>query len=89
MLNGRSTEVIVIGAVFLVIALVSVAMRCCVRTKIVHKTGYDDALLITAAAFNIGFFGAGTVAVSYGLGSGSSTPDDESKGKSKALLVCG
>jgi hypothetical protein len=63
-------------------------MRCCVRIKIVHKTWYDDALLITAAAFNIGFFATGIVAVSYGLGSDSSVPDDESKDGSKALLVC-
>lgn len=71
------------GAVFLLITLVSIALRCCVRIKIVRKMGYDDALLITAATLNIGFFATGVVAVHYGLGT-----DHQLEDRSKALLVC-
>ncbi|KAL3490002.1 hypothetical protein BJX62DRAFT_238645 [Aspergillus germanicus] len=86
MLSGRRIAFVIAGAVLLATTLVSVALRCFVRMKLVRRTGCDDALLIMAAVLNIAFFASGVAAVSYGFGSDPNTAVNTPNDRSKALL---
>ncbi|KAJ5289230.1 hypothetical protein N7478_002260 [Penicillium angulare] len=65
---GGSDSIIITTAIFLNISLVAVSLRCFVRLKIVKAFGYDDALMVAAIIFNIGFATCGIVGAVYGMG---------------------
>jgi hypothetical protein len=46
--DGRSQAILVVTVVFLAISLVSVALRCFVRTRVVRAFGWDDTLMLIA-----------------------------------------
>lgn len=46
--DGRSKAILVTTSVFLAISLVSVGLRCFVRTRIVRAFGWDDSVMLLA-----------------------------------------
>jgi hypothetical protein len=46
--DGRSQAILVVTVVFLAISLVSVGLRCFVRTRVVRAFGWDDTLMLIA-----------------------------------------
>ena len=46
--DGRSKAILVTTSVFLAISLVSVGLRCFVRTRVVRAFGWDDNVMLLA-----------------------------------------
>lgn len=46
--DSRSNAILTVTAVFLAISLVSVGLRCFVRTRIVRAFGWDDRVMLVA-----------------------------------------
>lgn len=46
--DSRSKAIIIVTSVFLGISLVSVILRCFVRTRIVRAFGWDDTVMVVA-----------------------------------------
>lgn len=47
-LEGRGLAIFVISAIFMFITIVTVALRCFVRSFIVRAFGWDDVLMLVA-----------------------------------------
>lgn len=46
--DSRSQAILVVTVVFLALSLVSVGLRCFVRTRVVRAFGWDDNLMLIA-----------------------------------------
>jgi hypothetical protein len=46
--DSRSKAILIVTSVFLGISLVSVILRCFVRTRIVRAFGWDDTVMVVA-----------------------------------------
>jgi len=46
--DSRSKAILIVTCVFLGISLVSVILRCFVRTRIVRAFGWDDGVMVVA-----------------------------------------
>jgi hypothetical protein len=46
--DSRSKAILIVTCVFLGISLVSVILRCFVRTRIVRAFGWDDTVMVVA-----------------------------------------
>ena len=46
--DSRSQAILIVTAVFLAISLISVGLRCFVRTQVVRAFGWDDSLMLVA-----------------------------------------
>ncbi|KNG84893.1 integral membrane protein [Aspergillus nomiae NRRL 13137] len=66
--GNNSNALIIVTAVFFGISLVAVCLRCFVRLRIVHAFGWDDALIVTAMVFNVGFATCTFLSASSGTG---------------------
>ncbi|KAJ5555841.1 hypothetical protein N7535_008272 [Penicillium sp. DV-2018c] len=66
--NSRNLAILVVTAVFFGISLLSVVLRCFVRTHIVRAWGWDDRIMVLAMALNTGFAICGIVGAKFGLG---------------------
>jgi hypothetical protein len=54
--ESNVNSIIGVSGAFLVLALISVVLRICVRTRMVKMIGWDDYMMIAAAAMGIGTF---------------------------------
>lgn len=52
--DGRSKAILVTTSVFLAISLVSVGLRCFVRTRVVRAFGWDDNVMLLAMVSEAG-----------------------------------
>ncbi|CAG8944418.1 unnamed protein product [Penicillium salamii] len=66
--DSRSKAILIVASVFLGISLLSVILRCFVRTRIVRAFGWDDGVMVLAMALNLAFGICGIVACKFGLG---------------------
>ncbi|OGM46624.1 integral membrane protein [Aspergillus bombycis] len=82
--GNNSDALIIVTAVFLGISLVAVGLRCFVRLRIVRAFGRDDALIVTAMVFNVGFAACTFLSASSGTGKTpeylADRPDDVRRG---------
>lgn len=46
--DSRNKAILIVTCVFLAISLVSVILRCFVRTRIVRAFGWDDGVMVVA-----------------------------------------
>jgi hypothetical protein len=46
--NSRSRAILIVTSIFLGLSLVSVILRCFVRTRIVRAFGWDDGVMVVA-----------------------------------------
>ncbi|KAJ5521083.1 hypothetical protein N7463_001536 [Penicillium fimorum] len=66
--DTRNKAILIVTSVFLAISLLSVILRCFVRTRVVRAWGWDDGTMVIAMALNIAFAICGIVGCKYGLG---------------------
>ncbi|KAJ5371617.1 hypothetical protein N7517_003623 [Penicillium concentricum] len=66
--DSRNKAILIVTSVFLAISLLSVILRCFVRTRVVRAWGWDDGTMVIAMAFNTVFAICGIVGCKYGLG---------------------
>lgn len=66
--DSHNKAILIVTAVFFGISLVSVMMRCFVRTHVVRAWGWDDGTMVIAMALNTAFAICGIVGCKYGLG---------------------
>ncbi|KAJ5900102.1 hypothetical protein N7495_004846 [Penicillium taxi] len=65
---GRSQAIIIVTALFLALALISVAMRTYVRLRIVRAFSWDDGLMLLAMLFALGFGACTILGAKVGMG---------------------
>lgn len=46
--NGHSEAILIVSIVLLAISLLSVGLRCFVRTRVLHAFGWDDFFIVIA-----------------------------------------
>ncbi|CRL24475.1 unnamed protein product [Penicillium camemberti] len=66
--NSHNKAILVVTSVFFGISLVSVVLRCFVRTQVVRAWGWDDGTMVIAMSLNTAFAICGIVGCKYGLG---------------------
>ncbi|CAI7592430.1 unnamed protein product [Penicillium glandicola] len=66
--DSRNKAILIVTSVFLAISLLSVILRCFVRTRIVRAWGWDDGTMVIAMGLNMVFAICGIVGCKYGLG---------------------
>ncbi|OQE36696.1 hypothetical protein PENCOP_c011G05718 [Penicillium coprophilum] len=66
--DSRNKAILIVTSVFLAISLLSVILRCFVRTQVVRAWGWDDGTMVIAMALNTVFAICGIVGCQYGLG---------------------
>ncbi|CAG8902630.1 unnamed protein product [Penicillium egyptiacum] len=66
--DSRSKAILIVTSVFFAISLLSVMLRCFVRTQVVRAWGWDDGTMVIAMALNTVFALCGIVGSKYGLG---------------------
>jgi hypothetical protein len=66
--DGRNKAILIVTSVFFAISLLSVILRCFVRTQVVRAWGWDDGTMVIAMALNTAFAICGIVGCKYGLG---------------------
>ncbi|KAJ5238181.1 hypothetical protein N7489_008272 [Penicillium chrysogenum] len=66
--DGRNKAILIVTSVFFAISLLSVILRCFVRTQVVRAWGWDDGTMVIAMALNTVFAICGIVGCKYGLG---------------------
>ncbi|KAJ5316448.1 hypothetical protein N7476_006755 [Penicillium atrosanguineum] len=84
--DSRSQAILVVTVVFLVISLISVGLRCFVRTRVVKAFGWDDTTMLIAMAFNLVFAICGITGSKYGMGRKLLYFEAEPQNFHKALL---
>ncbi|KAJ5190003.1 hypothetical protein N7491_007956 [Penicillium cf. griseofulvum] len=66
--DSRNKAILIVTSIFLAISLLSVILRCFVRTQVVRAWGWDDGTMVIAMALNTLFAICGIVGSKYGLG---------------------
>ncbi|KAJ5966718.1 hypothetical protein N7501_002966 [Penicillium viridicatum] len=66
--DNHNKAILIVTSVFFGISLVSVMLRCFVRTQVVRAWGWDDGTMVIAMALNTAFAICGIVGCKYGLG---------------------
>ncbi|EKV06545.1 Integral membrane protein, putative [Penicillium digitatum] len=66
--DSRNKAMLIVTSVFFAISLLSVILRCFVRTHVVRAWGWDDGTMVIAMALNTAFAICGIVGCKYGLG---------------------
>ncbi|KAJ5593701.1 hypothetical protein N7537_010605 [Penicillium hordei] len=66
--DSHNKAILIVTSVFFGISLVSVILRCFVRTQVVRAWGWDDGTMVIAMAFNTAFAICGIIGCKYGLG---------------------
>ncbi|CAI7668882.1 unnamed protein product [Penicillium discolor] len=66
--NSHNKAILIVTSVFFGISLVSVMLRCFVRTQVVRAWGWDDGTMVIAMSLNTAFAMCGIVGCKYGLG---------------------
>ncbi|CAI7616625.1 uncharacterized protein N7487_009174 [Penicillium crustosum] len=66
--DSHNKAILIVTSVFFGISLVSVMLRCFVRTQVVRAWGWDDGTMVIAMSLNTAFAICGIVGCKYGLG---------------------
>ncbi|KGO63253.1 hypothetical protein PEX1_069330 [Penicillium expansum] len=66
--DSRSKAILIVTSVFFSTSLLSVILRCFVRTQVVRAWGWDDGTMVIAMILNTIFAICGIVGSRYGLG---------------------
>ncbi|KAJ6127792.1 hypothetical protein N7471_009009 [Penicillium samsonianum] len=66
--DSRNRAILIVTSVFFGISLLSVILRCFVRTQMVRAWGWDDGIMVIAMALNTVFVVCGIIGCKYGLG---------------------
>ncbi|KAJ5193531.1 hypothetical protein N7449_009673 [Penicillium cf. viridicatum] len=66
--DSHNKAILIVTSVFFGISLVSVMLRCFVRTHVVPAWGWDDGTMVIAMALNTAFTICGIIGCKYGLG---------------------
>jgi hypothetical protein len=85
--NGHSQTIIIINTIFLAISLLSVGLRCFVRTHILHAFGWDDILMVIAMILYSGFSISGILGATFGIGEKLAYFEFKPNNLRRALLV--
>ncbi|KAJ5817390.1 hypothetical protein N7447_009623 [Penicillium robsamsonii] len=66
--DSHNKAILIVTSIFFAMSLLSVILRCFVRTRIVRAWGWDDGIMVIAMALNAAFAICGIVGCKYGLG---------------------
>ncbi|GAM34981.1 integral membrane protein [Talaromyces pinophilus] len=66
--NGHSEAILAVSITLLAISLLSVGLRCFVRTCVLHAFGWDDFFMVIAMILYLGFSTCGILGANFGIG---------------------